>query len=67
MRLNIGSWLTNFIPLAQGYSQLKTSSLIRGTIDTMKSLINDDGFEQRSDFLTNRRGSEPLVKTTTQT
>jgi hypothetical protein len=49
--LNIGSWLTNFIPLAQGYSQLKTSSLIRGTIDTMKSLINDDGFEHRSDFL----------------
>lgn len=64
--LNPASWLTNFIPLTQGGATLKNSSMIRATLDTLKSTINDDGFENKSTFLTNRKGSEPLAKTVEQ-
>lgn len=64
--LNPGSWLTNFIPLAQGGASIKNSTMVSATVDTLKSFINDDGFENRSTFLTNRKGSDPLIKTTEQ-
>lgn len=61
--INPGSWLTNFIPLTQGGSQLGTRTLLNGMWDTLKSYKSDDGFAGRSVFLTNRRGSDPIVKT----
>ena len=64
--INPGSWLTNFIPLAQGAATLKNGALLRGMWDTIRSYKTDDGFWQASDFLTNRRGSELLSLTAVQ-
>lgn len=61
--VNPGSWLTNFIPLAQGSGELSTDSFFKGMRDTLKSMWQDDGFVDSSTFLTNRRGSDRLYKT----
>lgn len=60
--LNPGSWLTNFVPLTQAGSVLTQRQMLGAMLDTIKATIQDDGFASRSDFLTNRRGSESLVK-----
>ena len=61
--VNPGSWLTNFIPLTQGGAMLDRGMLIHGMWDTVKAYKTDDGFVGQSTFLTNRRGSDPLVRT----
>ena len=61
--VNPASWLTNLIPLTQGWAMLDRFSLLRGMYETLKSYKNDDGIVDMSDFLTNRRGSEPMVRT----
>ena len=61
--VNPGSWLTNFIPITQGAATLDTKSLLSGMWDTMKAMKQEDGFVAASSFLTNRRGSDPLVRT----
>lgn len=62
--LNIGSAITNFIPITQAYSQVSTKNMGRAFMDTIKSYINDDGFTNNSTFLTNRLNqSEKLYKT----
>lgn len=61
--VNPGSWLTNFIPLTQGWSQLSSKELLSGMWDTLRAYKESDGFHESSDFLTNRRGSDPIVKT----
>lgn len=62
--LNIGSAITNFIPITQAYSQVSTKNMGRATLDTIKSYIQDDGFVDKSTFLTNRiNKSEKLYKT----
>lgn len=63
---NISSALTNFIPLTQAGAQLDTGSMLKGMWDTLKSYKEDDGFAGMSTFLTNRRGSDPLVQTWAQ-
>ena len=60
---NISSALTNFIPLTQAGAQLDTGMILRGVWDTLKNIKVNDGLVGMSDFLTNRRGSDPLVKT----
>lgn len=60
--INPGSWITNIIPLAQGGSELSTIDFLKGLGGTLHSMISGDGFVDRSDFLTNRQGSDPLVK-----
>lgn len=60
--INPASWLTNFIPLAQGNSMLGRGRLLKGMWDTLRSYKENDGFVEQSTFLTNRRGSDPLVK-----
>ena len=60
--INPASWLTNFIPLTQGGAQLDKGALIKGMYDTLQAYIKDDGFVSRSVFLTNRRGSDPIVR-----
>lgn len=60
--INPASWLTNFIPLAQGNALLGRGRLLKGMWDTLRSYKENDGFVEQSTFLTNRRGSDPLVK-----
>ena len=64
--VNPASWLTNFIPLTQGWGTLDSRSLLGGMWDTLRAYREDDGFVGRSSFLTNRRGSDPLVQTWAQ-
>jgi len=61
--LNPGSWLTNFVPLTQAGSVLTQKQLLNAMWDTVKNTKQSDGFRERSDFLTNRFGSESLVQT----
>ena len=64
---NIGSALTNFIPIAQAKAAIKTKYLVNAMNDTMRAFYGkDNGFENESDFLTNRFGSEKLVYTRAQ-
>lgn len=63
---NVGSALTNFIPLTQAWSRIDSRSMVKGLGETMRALRDNDGFSARSDFLTNRRGSDVLVQTTAQ-
>ena len=64
--INPASWLTNFIPLTQGGALLDRGMLLHGMWDTLRAYKGDDGFVDTSSFLTNRRGSDPLVKTWSQ-
>ena len=60
---NIGSALTNFISVAQGASKTKKLALLKGTASTIQNIFNNDGFVDRSDFLTNRFGSDRISNT----
>ena len=64
--INPASWLTNFIPLTQGGALLDRGYLMRGMWETLRSYKQSDGITERSAFLTNRRGSDPLVRTWAQ-
>ena len=59
---NVGSWLTNFIPLVQMNAQVKSKYMLKAVKQTMSSWRNNDGFVSGSDFLINRRGNNPLSK-----
>ena len=61
--VNPASWLTNYIPLTQGGALLDRGMLLRGMWDTLWSYKESDGIAERSSFLVNRRGSDPLVQT----
>lgn len=64
---NISTALSNLIPLTQGAGELHYSSMARATIDYAYDLIKKNReFRDASDFLTNRSGSERVVKTTVQ-
>ena len=60
--LNIPSWLTNFIPLTQAWGLTDSRYILRGMTETIKAYKNGDDFVSRSTFLTNRRGSDPIIK-----
>ena len=60
--VNPGSWLTNFIPLTQAASAVKNKNLLRGMWETVHSIWANDGFRNRSTFLTNRAGTDRLRK-----
>lgn len=64
--VNPASWITNFVPLTQTLAKTDIKTATRAMIDTVKSVFKDDGFVGRSTFLTNRFGSERLVKTGVQ-
>lgn len=59
--INPASWLTNFIPLTQGGALLDRGYLLRGMWETLQSYKESDGLVERSAFLTNRRGSDPIL------
>lgn len=60
--INPASWLTNLIPLTQGWAGVRNTDILRGMWDTLRGMNKHDGVVERSTFLTNRRGSDPLVK-----
>ena len=60
--VNPGSWLTNFIPITQAWGYVSTDSILKAMGQTIRAQKNDDGFWENSVFLTNRRGSDPLVR-----
>ena len=60
--INPASWLTNFIPLTQGGAMLDRGELLRGMWQTLQSFKENDGIVDASAFLTNRKGSDPLVR-----
>ena len=64
--VNPASWITNFIPITQASSAVKTKNLVLGMKDQLASYIKPDNLFEESDFLTNRRGYDTLSKTTTQ-
>ncbi len=61
--VNPASWLTNFGVITQAGAQLRTTSVLKAMAQTLQGWKTDDGFVERSDFLTNRRGSDPLIRT----
>lgn len=63
---NLASAFTNFIPLTQAWGQIDSGTLLHGMWDTLKAYKTDDGFADQSTFLTNRRGSDPIVQTWAQ-
>nr|DAF39389.1 MAG TPA: hypothetical protein [Caudoviricetes sp.] len=60
--VNPASWLTNFGVITQAGAQLKTSSMLKAMWQTLQNIKTNDGIVEASDFLTNRRGSDPLVR-----
>lgn len=60
--INPASWLTNFVPLTQGWAGVGIGDLFKGMWQTLKAMKADDGIVNKSVFLTNRRGSDPIVK-----
>lgn len=60
--LNPASWITNFIPITQSLATTNKKAVIEGLADTMKNVVQNDGFINKSTFLTNRVGSDALSK-----
>lgn len=60
--INPGSWLTNFIPVTQSLATTSKGAVLQAFDDTMRNLVKNDGFVDKSTFLTNRVGSDILDK-----
>lgn len=60
---NLSVATTNLIPLTQARGEVKDKYLQQGMKDTINSRAKDDGFVNRSTFLTNRRGTETAYNT----
>ena len=63
---NISSALTNFIPLTQAGAQMDRFAILNGMWKTLTFYKTDDGLHGMSSFLTNRKGSDPLVQNWSQ-
>ena len=61
---NVGSALTNFIPITQAWSQVSTADVLRGMWDTLKNYKTADGLDSVSTFINNRSGYGRLAGTT---
>jgi hypothetical protein len=61
--LNLNSALSNFISITQAGSKTSKYAMLEGFGDTVKNIFEDDGFINKSDFLTRRFGSDKLSKT----
>ncbi len=59
---NLGSAMTNFIPINQAASQLGWGWMLKGLQGTYKSVAGGDNIRDASTFLVNRRGYDPIVK-----
>lgn len=61
---NVGSALTNFIPITQAWSQVSTTDVLRGMWDTLKNYKQADGLDAASTFINNRSGYRRLATST---
>lgn len=61
---NVGSALTNFIPITQAWSQVSTTDVLRGMWDTLKNYKTADGLDSASTFINNRSGYGRLAEST---
>lgn len=61
--LNIGSALTNYIPINQAGAQLGWRWMLQGMGQTVSNYAKADGIDDISTFIINRHGSDPLVRT----
>lgn len=53
---NIGSALTNFIPLTQAWSQVSSADMLHGMWQTLQNYKTADGLDAASTFIHNRSG-----------
>ena len=58
---NLSTALTQFIPLTQSLATTSKTAVAAALKDTVKNVAVNDGFVNRSDFLTRRIGSDPLA------
>lgn len=63
---NIGVALSNFIPFTQAVSQVGMGDMLNAMQETVKSYAVADGFVDKSDFLTSRKGAEQTFMTDMQ-
>lgn len=61
---NVGSALTNFIPITQAWSQVSTADVLRGMWNTLKNYKTADGLDSASTFINNRSGYGRLAMST---
>ena len=61
---NVGSALTNFIPITQAWSQVSTADVLRGMWQTLRNYKTADGLDAASTFINNRSGYGRLAETT---
>ena len=61
---NVGSALTNFIPITQAWSQVSTADVLHGMWDTLKNYKTADGLDAASTFINNRSGYGRLAMST---
>lgn len=62
--LNLSSAITNFIPITQATSQVKSKYLLKGLRESIKNQAVADNFESKSVFLTSRLNeADKLFKT----
>ena len=59
---NVRSAMTNFASAIQGASKVKKTAFLKGTLSTIQNIIHKDGLIDKSNFLTNRFGSDSLSK-----
>lgn len=63
---NVRSSLTNFISSTIASAKTNKIALAKGTISTIRNMFHNDGFIDKSDFLTSRFGSNSLSAKTWQ-
>lgn len=61
---NIGSALTNFIPLTQAWSQVSSADMLHGMWQTLQNYKTADGLDAASTFIHNRSGYGRLATST---
>lgn len=61
---NIGSALTNFIPLTQAWSQVSSADMLHGMWQTLQNYKTADGLDAASTFINNRSGYGRLAMST---
>lgn len=61
---NIGSAMTNFIPLTQAWSQVSSADMLHGMWQTLQNYKTADGLDAASTFIHNRSGYGRLAMST---
>lgn len=61
---NVGSALTNFIPLTQAWSQVSSADMLHGMWQTLQNYKTSDGLDAASTFIHNRSGYGRLAMST---